>query len=51
MQSDVLTHTDAETMRRRHTQTTLMEFEGIGHAPALMSEDQIQFVRHWLLFD
>jgi pimeloyl-ACP methyl ester carboxylesterase len=51
MESDVLTHTDAETMRRRHTQTTLMEFEGIGHAPALMSEDQIQFVRHWLLFD
>lgn len=48
-QSDVLTREDAETMTRRGPRATLVEFAGIGHAPALMAEDQIAAVRDWLL--
>lgn len=46
-QSDVLTREDAETMATR-PDTRLVEFSGIGHAPALMSEDQIALVKEWL---
>jgi pimeloyl-ACP methyl ester carboxylesterase len=46
--SDVLNRTDAEMMTQRGPKTKLVEFTGIGHAPALMSDDQIQTVKDWL---
>ena len=48
-QSDVLTREDAEAMTQRGPRATLVELAGIGHAPALMAEDQIATVRDWLL--
>ncbi|HCK82711.1 MAG TPA: alpha/beta hydrolase [Candidatus Competibacteraceae bacterium] len=50
-QSDVLDHADAVAMTERGPKATLIEFPGMGHAPALMSEDQIAVVRDWLLAD
>lgn len=38
----------AERMIRRGPRATLVVFPGIGHAPALMAEDQIGVVRGWL---
>lgn len=38
----------AERMTRRGPCATLVTFPGIGHAPALMAEDQIGIVRGWL---
>jgi pimeloyl-ACP methyl ester carboxylesterase len=43
--SDILT---AEMLARKPG-TRLVEFPGIGHAPMLMSADQIATVREWLL--
>jgi len=48
-ESDVLTHADAEAMSQRGPRARLVEFTGIGHAPALMAEAQISVVRDWLL--
>lgn len=50
-ESDVLTREDAKAMQSRGPQTELVEFPGIGHAPALMADDQIRIVRDWLLAD
>ncbi|MEI2645937.1 MAG: alpha/beta hydrolase [Candidatus Competibacter sp.] len=50
-QSDVLDHADAVTMTERGPRAKLIEFPGMGHAPALMSDDQIAVVRDWLLAD
>ena len=50
-QSDVLDHADAVAMTERGPKATLIEFPGMGHAPALMSDDQIAVVRDWLLAD
>jgi pimeloyl-ACP methyl ester carboxylesterase len=49
--SDVLNHADAIAMTERGPQAKLVEFPGMGHAPALMAEDQIAVVRDWLLAD
>lgn len=49
--SDVLDHADAVTMTERGPKATLIEFPGMGHAPALMADDQIAVVRDWLLAD
>ena len=49
--SDVLDHADAVTMTERGPKATLIEFPGMGHAPALMADDQIVVVRNWLLAD
>ena len=49
--SDVLDHSDAVTMTERGPKATLIEFPGMGHAPALMADDQIAVVRDWLLAD
>lgn len=46
--SDVLRRSDAEAMTRRGPPARLIEFRGVGHAPALMAEDQIQAVREFL---
>jgi pimeloyl-ACP methyl ester carboxylesterase len=47
--SDLLTRAAAEEMTRRGPKARLVEFAGIGHAPALLSEDQISAVRDFLL--
>ncbi len=47
--SDLLTHEAAEEMTRRGPKATLIEFPGIGHAPALVAEDQVGIVRDFLL--
>ena len=48
-QSDLLRKDTAVEMTRRGPKARLVEFEGIGHAPALMAGDQIGIVRDFLL--
>nr|VFK04348.1 MAG: Pimeloyl-ACP methyl ester carboxylesterase [Candidatus Kentron sp. H]VFK04458.1 MAG: Pimeloyl-ACP methyl ester carboxylesterase [Candidatus Kentron sp. H]VFK07592.1 MAG: Pimeloyl-ACP methyl ester carboxylesterase [Candidatus Kentron sp. H] len=48
-ESDVLLSKTAHEMQNCGPKATLVEFEGIGHVPTLMSEDQIGVVRDWLL--
>lgn len=48
-ESDVLAHADAEAMTERGPRAELVEFAGVGHAPSLMGDQQIQRVRDWLL--
>jgi pimeloyl-ACP methyl ester carboxylesterase len=48
-QSDVLRREDAVAMTQRGPRAELVQFAGIGHAPALLDEDQIKFVRNFLL--
>ncbi|MGH7034673.1 MAG: alpha/beta fold hydrolase [Stellaceae bacterium] len=47
--SDILRRSDAEAMTQRGPRATLVEFAGIGHAPALLEADQIAVVRDFLL--
>jgi pimeloyl-ACP methyl ester carboxylesterase len=47
--SDVLPREVAEEITRRIPQTKLVEFPGIGHAPPLLTDDQIGAVRDFLL--
>jgi pimeloyl-ACP methyl ester carboxylesterase len=49
--SDLLLAETAEEMTRRGPRAQMIEFEGIGHAPMLMSDDQIEAVRNFLLSD
>lgn len=46
--SDALLPETARRMQLSGPRAKLVEFPDIGHAPALMEEDQIQVVRHWL---
>ncbi|MBX9812223.1 MAG: alpha/beta hydrolase [Burkholderiales bacterium] len=48
-QSDLLLKDMALQMTQRGPKPRLVEFEGIGHAPMLMAEDQIRVVRDFLL--
>jgi pimeloyl-ACP methyl ester carboxylesterase len=48
-ESDVLTAETAAEMTARGPKARLVEFPGIGHAPMLMSDDQIAAVREFLL--
>ncbi len=48
-QSDILRPSDAQAMTQRGPRAKLVEFSGIGHAPALMAEDQIAAIREFLL--
>jgi pimeloyl-ACP methyl ester carboxylesterase len=48
-ESDILLADDAAAMIQRGPRTTLVEFAGIGHAPALMADDQIAAIRDFLL--
>ena len=50
-QSDILARADAEAMTRRGPKAELVEFSGVGHAPALMDRQQIAVIRDWLLAD
>ncbi len=46
--SPVLTAETAADMERRGPLAKVVELEGIGHAPALMTRDQIEIVGRWL---
>jgi pimeloyl-ACP methyl ester carboxylesterase len=48
-QSEVLTKRTVDEMRTRKPDLKVAEFEGVGHAPALMSADQIGVVKDFLL--
>lgn len=48
-QSDILRAEDAQAMTQRGPKARLIEFPGIGHAPALMAADQIAAIRDFLL--
>jgi len=43
-----LTEETAERMLTDGPEAELVEIENTGHAPALMDEKQIEFVRDWL---
>jgi pimeloyl-ACP methyl ester carboxylesterase len=47
-ESDILTAEIAEQMQHCGPRAEVVAFEGIGHAPALVSSDQIGLVRDWL---
>lgn len=47
--SDLLLATTADEMMRRGPAARLVEFADIGHAPALMADDQVRAVRDFLL--
>jgi pimeloyl-ACP methyl ester carboxylesterase len=47
-ESELLTAETAREMTRRGPRAELVEFEGCGHAPALMNEEQITVVHEWL---
>jgi pimeloyl-ACP methyl ester carboxylesterase len=47
--SDLLLHETALEMTRRGPKAKLVEFPDVGHAPMLMSADQIEVVREFLL--
>lgn len=49
VQSDVLLKDTATAMTQRGPRPRMVEFDGVGHAPMLMAEDQIQVVRNFLL--
>ena len=49
MESDLLTRATADAMCRRGPPTRIVEFEGVGHAPALMAAEQIASIRDFLL--
>lgn len=46
--SDLLPPAVAEAMKHRGPRATVVEIAGAGHAPSLMSADQIALVRDWL---
>ncbi|MEL0143301.1 MAG: alpha/beta hydrolase [Alphaproteobacteria bacterium] len=46
--SDILPAETAQEMTRRGPKATLVEFEGVGHAPALMADDQIRAIADFL---
>lgn len=48
-QSDILLPDDAAAMTLRGPRAKLVEFAGIGHAPALMADDQIAAIRDFLI--
>jgi len=47
--SDLLLDETARDMTRRGPKAKLVEFTGVGHAPMLMAQDQIDVVRQFLL--
>jgi pimeloyl-ACP methyl ester carboxylesterase len=47
--SDLLLRETAEAMTRRGPKARLVEFQGMGHAPMLMCDEQVEAVRDFLL--
>ena len=48
-QSDLLSRATAEAMMRRGPHARLVEFEGVGHAPTLVADNQVETVASFLL--
>lgn len=48
-ESDVLTPDIVDRMLKRGPKTELVEFPGVGHAPALRDAKQIDVIKRWLL--
>jgi pimeloyl-ACP methyl ester carboxylesterase len=48
-ESEVLLKRTLDEMRERKPDVEIVEFPGVGHAPALMSAEQIRVVREFLL--
>lgn len=48
-ESDLLLRETAQEMTRRGPQCRLIEFPGVGHAPALLADEQIAAIRAFLL--
>lgn len=48
-QSDLLTRATAEEMGRRGPKARLVEFEGVGHAPTLIDDKQVEVLASFLL--
>ena len=48
-QSDLLSRATAEAMALRGPRARLVEFDGVGHAPTLVAEDQVAAVAQFLL--
>jgi pimeloyl-ACP methyl ester carboxylesterase len=48
-ESDLLSSHTAQEMARRGPQAQLVELPGIGHAPTLVTQEQIGIVRDFLL--
>ena len=49
--SDLLSHETARAMTERGARAQLVEFEGVGHAPTLIAEDQVQAIADFLLIN
>lgn len=49
VESDILLSETAQAMTTSGPKAKLVEFPGVGHAPMLMSSDQVQVVREFLL--
>jgi pimeloyl-ACP methyl ester carboxylesterase len=49
--SDLLTRDTAHQMSVRGPKAEIVEIAGVGHAPTLIHDDQIQLVRNFLLPD
>jgi len=47
--SDLLSHETAAEMTRRGPKARLVEFEGVGHAPTLVADNQVEAVASFLL--
>ncbi len=47
--SDLLPREVAEKMTKTGPKTTLLTIPGVGHAPALMDDGQIDLIKNWLL--
>jgi pimeloyl-ACP methyl ester carboxylesterase len=47
-ESDLLPRAVAQAMTERGPRAALVEFAGVGHAPALLDDDQIAAVADWL---
>jgi pimeloyl-ACP methyl ester carboxylesterase len=47
-ESDLLSAATARAMTERGPRARVVEFAGIGHAPALMADDQISAIESWL---
>ena len=48
-ESDLLSHATAQGMTQRGPRARLVEFAGVGHAPTLVQDDQVEAVRSFLL--
>jgi pimeloyl-ACP methyl ester carboxylesterase len=48
-QSDLLSSQTAQAMTQRGPRARLLQFEGVGHAPTLVAEQQVQAVASFLL--